>query len=352
MAKSKKAIGVKKPAGVSKRQGKLEADQQGNFDVAAFIQEQSLGIDADVKLLLHSVTPTNEKKKKHLVQEEEEEEVISGDDLEEEELKAYLEIVKPEESQIASKQLVQHIYANKTDAILSRLNDMKASDTFPWIDTQCITSTTQDSIPDIHQDLQRELVFYKQALQAAVEGRKCILEANVPFSRPSDYFAEMVKDDEHMARVRQRLLDEAQSIKLSEQARRQRDNKKYGKQMQTEKLLERQRLKKAALDKIQVARKKSASKMNAADDNDLFDVATVDNADERPKSKGKKPSKHGVKSRAHRDGKYGFGGRKKGSKNNTLDSINDISGFNPKKGSKKNGVSKKSSQHRHGNSKR
>ena len=52
------------------------------------------------------------------------------------------------------------------------------------------------------------------------------MAAGVPFSRPDDFFAEMIKSDEHMAKVRQRLLDEAASMQAAERARKQRDLKK------------------------------------------------------------------------------------------------------------------------------
>ena len=48
----------------------------------------------------------------------------------------------------------------------------------------------------------------------------------------------MVKSDAHMERIRQRLLDEGASIKRSEEKRKEREGKKYGKQVQMEKLKE------------------------------------------------------------------------------------------------------------------
>ena len=43
----------------------------------------------------------------------------------------------------------------------------------------------------------------------------------LPFTRPADYFAEMVKSDAHMERIRQRLLDESATIKRSEEKRKE-----------------------------------------------------------------------------------------------------------------------------------
>ena len=80
----------------------------------------------------------------------------------------------------------------------------------------------------------------------------------LPFTRPSDYFAEMVKSDAHMERIRQRLLDEGAAIKKSEDARRQRENKKFGKQVQLEKQRERERSKKAMEERLKgIKRSKS-----------------------------------------------------------------------------------------------
>ena len=54
----------------------------------------------------------------------------------------------------------------------------------------------------------------------------------------------MVKSDAHMERIRQRLLDEKATIKKSEDKRREREGKKFGKQVQIEKLKEREQSKK------------------------------------------------------------------------------------------------------------
>ena len=85
------------------------------------------------------------------------------------------------------------------------------------------------------------------------------MAADKPFKRPDDYFAEMVKSDEHMARVRQRLLDQTTSIKASDDAKRQRNLKKFGKQVQVEKRLERERDKAAVADRIKDFRRSASA---------------------------------------------------------------------------------------------
>jgi len=39
------------------------------------------------------------------------------------------------------------------------------------------------------------------ALAAVREGRKRLLAHNVPYKRPEDFFCDMLKSDEHMAKV-------------------------------------------------------------------------------------------------------------------------------------------------------
>jgi len=98
---------------------------------------------------------------------------------------------------------------------------------------------------------------YKQALHSANEARSLAAKHQLPFTRPADYFAEMVKSDSHMERIRQRLLDETANIKKSEEAKRQREGKKFGKQVQQEKLKDRVQNKKEMEERIKGLKRSS-----------------------------------------------------------------------------------------------
>lgn len=100
---------------------------------------------------------------------------------------------------------------------------------------------------------------YKISLWAARHASKLFKDANVPFSRPNDYYAEMLKSDEHMEKIRQKLLDETANIKASEQAKKQRHLKKFGKQVQVEKQKEREKAKKDMNDKVKSFRKSESN---------------------------------------------------------------------------------------------
>ena len=93
-------------------------------------------------------------------------------------------------------------------------------------------------------------ISYKQALHGANTARVLAAKHKFPFTRPSDYFAEMIKSDAHMERIRQRLLDESAGIKKSEDKRKEREGKKFGKQVQIEKLKEREKSKKEMEERL------------------------------------------------------------------------------------------------------
>ena len=106
------------------------------------------------------------------------------------------------------------------------------------------------AIPDPNDDLTRELEFYRICRTAAIDAHTLLTKEGVPFTRPSDYFAEMVKSDEHMGKVKKKMYDEAASKKAASEARALRDAKKFGKAVQVAKEQERAKEKRQTLDKI------------------------------------------------------------------------------------------------------
>ncbi len=53
----------------------------------------------------------------------------------------------------------------------------------------------EDTVIDIHDDLKREVAFHDCALEAVHLARAKCVKAGIPFTRPEDFFAEMVKTD-------------------------------------------------------------------------------------------------------------------------------------------------------------
>lgn len=159
----------------------------------------------------------------------------------------------------------QRLTINNTSALLSSLQRiaLPTDNSVPFATHQVVLSSapTADSIPDVQDDLQRELAFYSQSLEAVKIARQKLKKEGVPFSRPKDYFAEMVKEDEHMEKIKAKLVEEATNKKAAAEARKLRDLKKFGKQVQVAKLQERQKAKRETLDKIKNLKR---SKFNPA----------------------------------------------------------------------------------------
>lgn len=141
-------------------------------------------------------------------------------------------------------------------AALARIS-LPSGPSVPFATHQTVVSSkpTADGIEDIQDDLARELAFYAQALEAAKIGRTQLLKEGVPFTRPTDYFAEMVKNDGQMEKVKAKLMEDATNKKAAAEARKQRDLKKFGKQVQVAKEQERAKAKRETLEKIKTLKR-------------------------------------------------------------------------------------------------
>lgn len=184
----------------------------------------------------------------------------------------------------------------------------------------------------------------------------------------------MVKSDEHVEKIRQKLVEEATNKKAAAEARKLRDLKKFGKQVQVAKLQERAKEKKESLEKIKALKRsmfqlptlifppclphldsgleweerekeyvtdnaterQDTGTQDTHETSDLFDVAIDNELRSGPKSAGKGrpgdsssgPTNH---KRQKKNEKYGFGGKKKHAKSGDAASSGDLSGFSVKR---------------------
>ncbi|CAJ2507813.1 Uu.00g089990.m01.CDS01 [Anthostomella pinea] len=266
-------------------------------------------------------------------EEDEDDEDIPMSDLEED--------MEDEEREELNALVRSRTTINNTTALLASLKRiaLPTDKSVPFTAHQSIVSAepTADGIEDVQDDLKRELAFYGQSLAAAKQARALLKSEGVPFSRPTDYFAEMVKDDGHMARVKEKLVEAASAKKASAEARKQRDLKKFGKQVQNAKLQERHKEKRETLDKIKTLKRKrheSGGGDLGEKEADIFDVAV----DKELKSSGYKngggrgpPGGGANNKRQKKNEKYGFGGKKKHTKSGDAVSSGDMSGFSAKR---------------------
>ncbi|KNC47177.1 uncharacterized protein AMSG_03605 [Thecamonas trahens ATCC 50062] len=223
-------------------------------------------------------------------------------------------------------------YTNEEEVMEDKRKEIMLPKEWPWIETLDVTSAVaaEELIGDVENDFAREQMFYNQALAAALQARNYFAEHSIPANRPHDYFAETIKTDAHMERVRKHHVQQDLRIAAVEKRKREKVMKKFGKRVEAEKIQERALKKRAQAEVIKTWRKRRA---NALDDNDdvEFDLQLLDEAADAVAARAAKKPKLGPNGRPmanakrrHKNEKYGFGGRQKHAKSNTKDSVDDF----------------------------
>lgn len=188
-----------------------------------------------------------------------------------------------------------------------------------WPETFLVASELPKDI-DAADDLAREDAFYDATLEAVKDAAAMLKKHKIPIQRPGDYYTEMLKTDVHMRKVREKMILETQKVDASDRARKQRQNKKFGKQIQQQILLKRAKDKSSAISDASKGRK--GLKQAIANRDDGFDVEVDTGGDGEPASKRSKMT------RGKRDSKFGFGG----AKNNKRGKRNDSNSYNQSTG--------------------
>lgn len=166
-------------------------------------------------------------------------------------------------------------------------------------------------------DFRRENMFHRQAQGAVMDGITRLKKLGVLTTRPDDYFAEMAKSDEHMQKVRENLLKKQTIAQRSEKVRELRQQKKIAKQMQVEATLKKHAEKRKLMEEVKKYRKGIRKDLDFLDD--------------KKNSQGRQPNrrmnpKAQLKTKM-KAAKYGYGGKKRGSKWNTKSSSADVSEY-------------------------
>lgn len=155
-------------------------------------------------------------------------------------------------------------------------------------------------------DFKREMMFLRQAQAAVMDAIPRLQALGIATKRPDDYFAEMAKTDEHMQKIRENLMKKQAQQQQSERVKQLRQQRKEGKALQVQMKLQRQQEKKETLEQVKKYRKGVSKNMDFLDN---------------------KKSKKALEKRKLKDKKFGFGGKKRGSKMNTRDSAADVSEY-------------------------
>lgn len=162
--------------------------------------------------------------KKHLksleAQENDESDLDLEEEFEEEEMEA---IEFPNDEEKLSE------FTNKIKEEFLRYYTSKGKNP-TWLETMTLTGKAE--IPedlDVDDDIKRELIFYNIAHKNTVQGILKLKNAHEKLNRPGDFFAEMLKSDDQMMRIRKKIVTEQQRIKKFEDKKQKLQNVKFAK---------------------------------------------------------------------------------------------------------------------------
>ncbi|CAD5170587.1 unnamed protein product [Musa acuminata subsp. malaccensis] len=278
---------------------------------------------------------------KELQVNEEELEDSNVGDVDDEEFESESES-EPEE--VAVSEPAKNAVYNK-EALLEKLDDIAWPQNVEWIHKLTVDHAVDQEV-DVNDDLARELAFYTQALDGTRQAFEKLQSMGIPFLRPPDYYAEMVKSDAHMLKVKGKLLVEKKKIEEAEERKKAREAKKLAKEVQAQKTKERAKRKKEDIESVKRWRKQRQQSGFARGKDEELDLSP-DEEKSFEKSKKRRTgvapgdrsggfrrkggNEKGRKQREFREAKFGHGGRKGMKKQNTAESTNDFKGFNKDK---------------------
>lgn len=306
-----------------KQKRQLAKLQKKKEEMKEVVAEQEYDSEEDPEFDIENLAASD-------VSESEEEESEDDDDEEESEE----EDEDDEEDDEDDEGPREKVFANNQKALKKAFNRLR----LPWEATRFVEHQTLTTSAPIHtlvenieDDTQRELAFYKASLEATSIAKKKLLQQKIAFHRPLDYFAEMLKTDDHMEKLKQRLIQEESEKLARQEARRQRNLKKFGKQVQIQTLQKRQQEKKDTLDKIKSLKKKRGA--NEISGGSEFDIAVEDAIDGKTTSKDNNKRQKINHKRDGKNKKFGQGGMKRFKRKNDAQSSSGI----PDKKFNKNG---------------
>eukprot|EP00090_Calanus_glacialis_P021626 TRINITY_DN3337_c0_g1_i1.p1 TRINITY_DN3337_c0_g1~~TRINITY_DN3337_c0_g1_i1.p1 ORF type:complete len:337 (+),score=132.40 TRINITY_DN3337_c0_g1_i1:53-1063(+) len=178
---------------------------------------------------------------------------------------------------------------------------------------------------EVHNDFKREMMFYRQAQAAVLEAIPRLHSMNIRTKRPVDYFAQMAKTDEHMNKIRTKLLSKEQGQERAEKMSKLRELKKYGKKVQVEVQQKRLKEKKDMMDEM-----KKIRKGQGGGNMDFLENGGGKGESNKGGGRADKENKNAVAGKRNaKDKKFGYGGKKRNIKKNDKNSTDDVSGFKP-----------------------
>lgn len=210
-------------------------------------------------------------------------------------------------------------------------------------------------------DLEREKRFAEITAAAVHTGLDTLRQQRVKFRRPSDFFAEMTKTDEHMGKVKSQILFNKERIEAAEKRKNNRDIKKNKRKVRQEQIEKEQDKKRKTREEIEAYSRLRQQRLREraegdepSDDDFPIDMLDVEQLDEENRFQRQKDIASGKKKAWRQDnsisatqnrrqskGKQSGRSEKTGKRNNLVGA-----------GARKGGIQKKGTKKRLGKSRR
>jgi len=112
----------------------------------------------------------------------------------------------------------------------------------------------------VKDTIKKEIAFYNTARDNVMQGMRFLIQSRVPIARPDDFLAEMLKTDQHMIDIKQRLLKQQTKIKTFEENKTKVENKKLHKSLKDFKMRAKHSEKRENMKNIEKLKKKIQQK--------------------------------------------------------------------------------------------
>jgi len=106
-----------------------------------------------------------------------------------------------------------------------------------------------------NDDFKREALFAMEAKASVLQAFEKLKDLDIPIGRPTDFYAEMSKDDKHMNKIKSKIISKKDEQERREKLRKLREQRKHGKAVQQEVSKKRAAEKQEFARKIKKARK-------------------------------------------------------------------------------------------------
>ena len=128
----------------------------------------------------------------------------------------------------------------------------------PWMETMdLVADSSVDPNLNMDDDIKRELIFYNLTLQNSVKGILSLKGIREKLNRPGDFFAEMIKSDNQMGRIKKEIVTEQQRIKKYEEKKNKIQNVKFAKAMRDSQHKQKSEFKKKTKDAVESWKKRN-----------------------------------------------------------------------------------------------